>query len=395
MQYAPQLRLHLIRTHSLLKGIFLGLFVIVAYVTVALFIQGLKSTFAKSTGLETSFSWPGQGSGNVSVNLRNTSLNLTGKTKVKYHLYWCDKGKSAQGQPCSPILSGDKKAKETLFLENIEIDIPPKGQSRKIALPVISSLAKKTCGRFQADLSFPQSIEGGAFIGGKIFVIGDDCPKKPETPPIKISPTPTPKVSPSPVASVTPSPTPRPTASPTPQPSPTVSPNPTATPGASATPSPSPTTIPNTQPECVSLSAHPTFGGAELSVSLIGKGRDLDGNIKRMEFNFGDGDSREIDTDGETNKDTLYTLTHTYKKSGTYFASLRVKDNSGQANEWSTTPESCKVKITVEGQVLGAVATTTLPKAGAETGWLMGFVLSGLTGTWLKLLARKRGNRIA
>ncbi|MEK7166504.1 MAG: PKD domain-containing protein [Patescibacteria group bacterium] len=129
----------------------------------------------------------------------------------------------------------------------------------------------------------------------------------------------------------------------------------------------------NTQPECVSLSANPTTGGATLPVSLMGKGRDLDGIIKRMEFNFGDGDSQVVDIDnGETNRDTLRTISHTYKKTGTYVASIRVKDNSGQENEWSATPESCKVKIDVQGTVLGTnpvqplvtQKVTELPKSG-------------------------------
>lgn len=158
-----------------------------------------------------------------------------------------------------------------------------------------------------------------------------------------------------------------------------------------ATPTPSPVTT-NTQPECVGLSANPTFGGATLTVSFIGKGRDLDGIIRQMEFNLGEGASQIVDVSGETNRETIATVSHLYRQAGTFNASLRVKDNSGQGNEWSATPETCKVTINVQGTVLGSTTTTTvtqLPKAGVNEGMTLGYLTSGIVGWGLMKLAKK------
>lgn len=195
-------------------------------------------------------------------------------------------------------------------------------------------------------------------------------------------------------------PSPGPSVSPTPTPSSTPTSNPTPTPIPTPTPSPSPSATPptggqvttNTQPECVSLSANPTFGGATLTVSFIGKSRDLDGIIRQMEFNFGEGASQIVDVSGETNRETLATVSHLYRQAGIFNASLRVKDNSGQSNEWSTTPESCKVRIDVQGTVLGGTTTTTvtqLPKAGVSEGMTLGYLTSGIVGWGLMKLAKK------
>ncbi len=180
--------------------------------------------------------------------------------------------------------------------------------------------------------------------------------------------------------------------SPSINPTPTSFPTATPTPAPTVTPSPSPANNPsittNTQPDCISLSANPTFGGASLTVSFLGKGRDTDGIVRRMNFDFGDSQSQEIDVIGETNKDTTSSVSHTYRSPGTYYASLRVKDNSGQGNEWSSTPDSCKVKIEIQGVVLAAT-TTQLPKAGANTALTVFYILSFGIGIGLKLLSHK------
>lgn len=172
---------------------------------------------------------------------------------------------------------------------------------------------------------------------------------------------------------------------------PIATPTPPPAGGPTPTPTPTPTSTPttNTQPECVSLSATPTVGGAQLSVSFSGKGRDTDGQIRQMEFNFGDGGSSTIDVSGGTNSDTVITQAHTYTTSGTYTASLRVKDNSGQGNEWSSTPESCKVKIEVQGQVLGTTTPTTLPKAGVSELLGLEYIIGTIGGVGLKIAARR------
>jgi PKD repeat protein len=148
----------------------------------------------------------------------------------------------------------------------------------------------------------------------------------------------------------------------------------------------------------VSLSANPTFGGARLTVNFIGKGRDLDGIIRQMELNFGDGQHQTSDVaNGPTNQDTSMSTSYTYTQPGTYIATLRVKDNSGQGNEWSSTPESCKVKIEVQGVILAAAATTTnttttateLPKSGVSDTWfLVSSVVSGGLGLLIKWKTR-------
>ncbi|MBI4058135.1 PKD domain-containing protein [Candidatus Gottesmanbacteria bacterium] len=172
-------------------------------------------------------------------------------------------------------------------------------------------------------------------------------------------------------------------------------PEPSATPRATPTPMPSPSTSPsptpgdNLTPECVSLSATPVFGGAQLKVTFIGNGRDLDGRITKLEFNFGDSASQTVDVEGETNKDTIVTVNHTYTLPGIYQATLRVRDNSGKGNEWSLTPESCKVKIDVQGQILGGTTVTSLPKAGTSLLYGVWYTASALMGIAFKRLSGK------
>ena len=126
---------------------------------------------------------------------------------------------------------------------------------------------------------------------------------------------------------------------------------------------------------------------------MIGKGRDSDGIIRRIEFNFGDNTSQNVDiTNGETNRDTISSVTHTYNYSGEYTASVRVKDNSGQNNEWSSVPESCKVRISVQGQVLGTTSytpPTSLPKSGISEWLTVGFAAFTSIGTGLKFWSKK------
>ncbi len=179
--------------------------------------------------------------------------------------------------------------------------------------------------------------------------------------------------------------------------------NPTPTPAPSPIPSQAPQVTTNTIPECVSLSASPTIGGARLNVSFTGKGRDPDGIIRRMDLNFGDGETKTVDIpNAGTNQDTLSVITHTYRSPGTFNATLRVKDNSGQANEWSTIPESCKVKIEAQGNVLAgaqttgipttpttlSVSPTILPKAGVSEWLTVSYFISGFGGMMIKFIER-------
>ncbi len=362
-----------------LKKTLVGCFIILLIAVISVLASGIKNLFAAESGLSALFSWSGPGDGTVEAVLQNVSYGPGKTTPLKYHVYFCSKGQSVGAIACSPALSGDKKAKETLLFTNIDTQIPNPGQTKNLTFPNLPKLAEKNCGRFQADLSIPN----GPFIGGKIFVVGKDCQES--------KPQPSPSASPSP--SVKPTPTPKPTASPTPSPSASPSPSPSASPSPSISPSPSPTPTPgvNVQPECVSLSGSPTLGGAQLNVAFTGKGRDMDGIIKEMHFNFGDGASDSRSVEGETNKDTEVTLSHVYKNPGIYTASLRVKDNSGQDNEWSNTPESCKVTIKVEGEVMAAETAPTspppakvMPATGGSELVTLAYLASGGLGLWLR-----------
>jgi hypothetical protein len=202
------------------------------------------------------------------------------------------------------------------------------------------------------------------------------------------NPTPTPTVnlqpssSPNPTVSPNPTPTALPTASPQVSVSPQASPTPTSSPVVSATT--------NIAPFCLSLIANPAQGGATLTTGLLGKGRDSDGIIKRMEFDFGDGQQQGVDTNGETNRESMVLVSHTYQNPGVYYATLRVKDNSGQSNEWSPAVEGCKVKIEVQGQILGAsTQTTQLPKAGVTEVVTVGSLFAGIGGVGLQIFSRK------
>lgn len=178
----------------------------------------------------------------------------------------------------------------------------------------------------------------------------------------------------------TPTPTPQPTVTPTPTPIPTATPTPTSTsPQPTATPTPTPTSQPNERPECLGLSVNPSRGGAALDVNFTGSGSDFDGKIMAFEFNFGDGQKEVAEKD--VGGSGSHSLSHTFSQPGIFQASLRVRDNNG---EFSETEESCKARITVEGEVLGVEAVSIQPKTGVATPWLLGLLLSGVSGLALK-----------
>lgn len=147
------------------------------------------------------------------------------------------------------------------------------------------------------------------------------------------------------------SPTPTATPSGTPGPSPTLTPTITQT--------PTPTQKPNELPNCTSLSASPTSGTAPLTVTFTGTGTDRDGKIIAFEFTFGDGQSQTKEIEKILAKGTeSVSVSHTFDKAGSFWASLRVKDNN---DEWSDTPEACKVKIEVSPKMGGGPTSTPGP----------------------------------
>jgi len=153
---------------------------------------------------------------------------------------------------------------------------------------------------------------------------------------------------------------PTPTAAPSGTPAPSATPTPTT--GVSiptVTQTPAPTQKPNELPNCTGLSASPTSGTVPLTVSFTGNGTDRDGKIISFEFTFGDGakETKEIERVYAKDNESV-TVAHTYDKAGSYWASLRVRDNN---DEWSGTPDACRVKIEVEAKIGGGPTSTPRP----------------------------------
>lgn len=93
-------------------------------------------------------------------------------------------------------------------------------------------------------------------------------------------------------------------------------------------------------PRCTGLSASSASGTIPLTADFIGSGTDLDGEITRFEFIYGDGNVQRIDKKvGSTGS---VQISHTFKNKGEYSALLRVQDNSGA---WSTLSDLCRVTI--------------------------------------------------
>ena len=130
------------------------------------------------------------------------------------------------------------------------------------------------------------------------------------------------------------------------------------------TPTPTPSSKPNVGPICSGLSTNPASGEVSLKVSFTGSGIDQDGKITAFEFSFGDGEAKIVEKDAE--ESASHSLDHTYSFPGTYWASVRLRDNN---NVWSEIPESCKVKIEVKELTvgLGGEETTPTPTPGGAT----------------------------
>ena len=133
-------------------------------------------------------------------------------------------------------------------------------------------------------------------------------------------------------------------------------------------------------------------------MTFTGRGRDTDGKINEMEFTFGDGGRQLIDIkNAQVGKEADATVTHTYKKTGSFTATLRVKDNSGSENRWSSTPVACSITVTSGGDVGGTAIITTaaqlappaeLPKAGVSQLFTLAYMVSGIGGIGLKTFSK-------
>ena len=151
----------------------------------------------------------------------------------------------------------------------------------------------------------------------------------------------------------------------------------------------------NLPPSCTSLSAIPLTGPSPLTVSFTGGGTDIDGRVSAFEFTFGDGAKQTVSL---VSAQGTASTSHVYQAAGTYTATLRVQDNSGNMSQSSAL---CSTQITVS---LGLSATTSaqlkaqptrvaspvptqvkLPEAGISLP-LVGFISGGFVLLTLGLL---------
>lgn len=165
------------------------------------------------------------------------------------------------------------------------------------------------------------------------------------------------------------------------RPSPTASPTPTPT--ATPTATPTPTTSPTSR--CVDLDSSTGGGTTPLTVTFTGSGFDSAGSIQEYEFNFGDA------SDGQQQlvRTTSNQASHRYVNSGTFIASLLVKDSRGVWVGSGDTGCQLVLNVSAKPQVLGAKTPPRLPKTGFENA-LISFVLAPLAALGVYLYRRFR-----
>lgn len=129
-------------------------------------------------------------------------------------------------------------------------------------------------------------------------------------------------------------------------------------------PSPSPTPAPTAGPtsSCVSLSVSPSDGVAPLLVRFTGNGFDSAGSIQLFEFNFGDASGGQPQVWQQTGSDAA----HRYENTGTFTASLKVKDSRGN---WLESNDCRKTIVVRSAPVVLAAAQPAkkLPETGLPT----------------------------
>ncbi len=121
-------------------------------------------------------------------------------------------------------------------------------------------------------------------------------------------------------------------------------------------PTVTPTTIPvktaaNQLPLCTGLSASPTSGRTPLTVHFIASGTDLNGTLKKFEFNYGDGQIQQIEK--KMGDSGSLEIDHTYTAAGQFTAVLRIQDNN---DSWSAPSSLCQLPITTTGSSVLAVS---------------------------------------
>lgn len=130
----------------------------------------------------------------------------------------------------------------------------------------------------------------------------------------------------------------------------------TTTPTPTATSSPAPTTG-NQLPICDNLNVDRTTSGtAPFSIAFTANGRDSDGTISKVSFNFGDGPVQDVTQAGGIGTNSVSVqIAHTYRNPGTFQASAIFTDNN---NAVSTASSSCGQTITVTGGAGGPAPTS-------------------------------------
>lgn len=172
------------------------------------------------------------------------------------------------------------------------------------------------------------------------------------------------------VTTITPGTTITPTTPPTTSLAPTATTAPTPTPVGSA----SGTTTANQPPVCTALNLDRAVSGtAPYSVTFTAVGKDTDGTIGQVSFNFGDGPVTNVTTGGGIGTNTTNTqIAHTYNNPGTYNAYTILTDSNGAVSDFNT----CKTTITVaaatgqggDGTIATNNNTTTPAPTLANTG---------------------------
>lgn len=139
----------------------------------------------------------------------------------------------------------------------------------------------------------------------------------------------------------------------------------TTTPIPTTTSSPAPTTG-NQLPICDNLNVDRTTSGtAPFSIAFTANGRDLNGTISKVSFNFGDGPVQDVTQAGGIGTNSVSVqIAHTYTNPGTFQASAILTDNN---NAVSTASGSCTQTITVTRTTGGPTPTSQATATGQPT----------------------------
>lgn len=140
------------------------------------------------------------------------------------------------------------------------------------------------------------------------------------------------------------------------------------------TPSPTTSTTPvltsttNQSPVCDSLNVDRiTTGVAPFSITFTANGRDSDGTISKITFDFGDGPVQDItQANGIGSNSVSAQIAHTYQNPGTYKASVVLTDS----NSATSNPTTCTQTITVSqasGGSSGGQASATGGTSGTSS----------------------------